>query len=82
MKVHSGYVVKCIKGNNNRCGFGYRYKKGQYVTYSGRPTYDLDSAYVYNDANIATSCALNDTDGWEKYFIYVPVKVQRSVTAR
>jgi len=68
-------VIQCIKGNNNKCGFGYRYKKDQYVTYSGKPTDEMDKAYVYDDSNDDTDCAIYDIEGYEKYFQAVPIKL-------
>lgn len=58
MKRNQKYIVQCLKGNNNRHGFGYRYKKGQYVTYSGKPTFDINEAYVYCN-NEEGACGLD-----------------------
>ena len=70
------YVVRCIKGNNNKYGFGYRHKKGQYVTYRGKGSPDLSQAWIYSDTghyNEFDSCPLDDLEDWDSYYEYVPV---------
>lgn len=83
MKRNQKYVVKCIKGNNNRCGFGYRYKVDQYVTYDGRPTNVLDEAHVYRHLRWTSDSfpeyngcfEEENNDDWKVYFELVPVSV-------
>ena len=92
MKLNQRYVVKCIKGNNDRCGFGYRYKVDQYVTYNGRPTNVLDEAHVYRYLDINQQDSFPEYSGcfvddglpgdpdcdWKVYFELVPVSVRIS----
>ena len=74
MKKNQKYVVQCIKGNNNRFGFGFRHKAGQYVTYDGKGTDDLNEASVYSNS-LDHYCTLDDLPKeWEKYYQYVPIK--------
>ena len=83
MKRNQKYVVKCIKGNNNKCGFGHRYKVDQYVTYSGRPTNVLDEAHVYRHLRWTSDSfpeyngcfEEENNDDWKVYFELVPVSV-------
>ena len=79
MKRNQSYVVQCIKGNNNRYGFGFRHKKGQYVTYEGRGTFNIHDSHIYRN-NDRDSCNLDECDGnWMNYYQYVPIEIERRV---
>lgn len=77
MKTNDPYVVKCIKNTAERFGLGFRYKKGQYVTCSGKPTNDINQAAIYrhNHKDPLMECGLLDLDNdWQEYFELVPVE--------
>lgn len=72
------YVVRCKKGNVNKFGFGYRHKKGHFVQYDGRGSFDINEAFIYND-KIANhydfSCPVNDLEDRGEYYEYLPVTI-------
>ena len=77
-------VIKCIKSNRNRFGFGHFHKVGQYITYHGTASDDINAAHVYGkngDGDIEGWMDNNmpfedfDTDEWNKYYVVVPVKI-------
>lgn len=70
------YVFKCFKDYSADSGLGYSYKKGQYVTHSGKPTDDINKAYLYKD-NASLQEILED-DGLTEYFKVI--KVIKTVT--
>lgn len=76
IKRNKKYVVQCIKGNNNKFGFGYRHKAGQFVGYSGKGV-DLQNAHVYIYGDPENECGLvdQDTDEYKKYYKFVDVDV-------
>lgn len=52
MKRKIKYVYRCIKGQIEVDQFGLShkwYKIGDYITYDGMPTKDLQKAYIYGD---------------------------------
>lgn len=79
-------VIKCIKANRNRFGFGHTHKVGQYITYDGRGS-NINNAHVYGrDGDIGDSDSGreddnnipfedSDTDEWKKYYVVVPVEI-------
>ena len=72
MKKHVNYVVKCIKSNKNKFGFGYSHKKGQFVSADGKGV-DMNRAYIYSDDD---ECSLNECyNGWENYYKYIAVTI-------
>ncbi|MFA7218972.1 MAG: hypothetical protein WC119_00405 [Synergistaceae bacterium] len=75
MKIEKGvnYVVRCIRDNNNRFGFGYRHKKGQFVTYIGKGSFDINEAHIYKHNKNGDMVFDETTDLWEKYYEYVPL---------
>lgn len=75
MKNRQKYVVRCVKPTN-AYGFGHRYRTGQFVTYSGKPTDDLQRAWVYINGDPELSCGVNDLEGWEEFFEFLPVKIE------
>jgi len=83
-KKNDACVIKCIKTNCNRFGFGYFHKVGQYITYEGMGSDDINAAHVYGksgdvDINDLTGNDMPfedfDTDEWNKYYVVVPVKI-------
>lgn len=84
MKKLGRYVVQCIKTNNNKFGFGYKHKEGQFISYIGKGVSDIEKAYIYDDLkhnsdglDPSNECALeeNARDDWKEYYKYVPVKI-------
>ncbi len=75
------YIVKCIKGNNNKCGFGYRYKSNQYVSFTGKPVSGIQNAHIYEYKNYDNDCAIRDVENWEQYFciISIQIKLQKRI---
>ena len=74
MKKNQLYVVRCIKGNNNKFGFGHRHKIRQYISYTGKGVSDINEAYVYKNQP-EDYCPLEELDGYEEYYEFVPVKI-------
>jgi len=78
MKKGQMYVVQCIKG-----GFAHKflfgegtYKKGDYVTITGRPTKSINDAYVYRHGTPSKEFHFDDEPHLEKHFAVVPVQVE------
>lgn len=87
------FVLQCIKANRNKFGFGYTHRYGHYVTYSGRGSFILKDAFVYNDSakpekdewpeindNPLLDCY--DADEWKQYYKCIPVKVIVTITKK
>ena len=72
MKKIERYVAKCIKSNRNLYAFGSFHKKGQYVMYSGKGTYDIQLAYIYGDKN---EWPLVDDEECKEYYELVPIVI-------
>lgn len=74
-KIKHKFVLRCIKSNKNKFGFGYSHSVGQYVSQSGRGATDINDAFIYGESQ-AESCPLEDHREWENYYRIVPVKVE------
>ena len=74
---NSPSVIKCIKSNKNVYCFGYPHKAGQYVTYYGKGTFDINKATVYGMEGNIVSLPFKDFDNneWKKYYVIVPVEI-------
>ena len=77
MKKSDPYVVQCKKGNNNRFCFGFRHKAGQYVTFTGEGSFDLNDAYIYRDEIDEPPLADWDREDYRDYYHIIPVKIER-----
>jgi hypothetical protein len=65
-------VYQCIKDEPKLGYFGLtvrkRYKKGDYITYGGYPTQNLENAYIFNTDDY-------EIEDLDDYLRLVPVKV-------
>ena len=73
-RKRSGYVVQCIKGNNNLFGFGWRHKKNQYIALYGKGTYYNTEAMIY-DTQKDGPFVDEPSTLWKKYYKIIPVTV-------
>jgi len=67
------YVIKCIKANKNKFGFGANHKSGHYVSHDGKGTFNLYEAYVYNDKSGFVDADWDDS--LKEYYKCVPVEI-------
>lgn len=56
-----------------------RYKAGQYVTYSGKPTNNINDAHVYQFGNWENDCEFDEFPVLYKYFVRIPVEITEKV---
>lgn len=81
------HVMQCIKNCRGRFGFGCYHKKGQYITYSGKGSFDLNNAFIYSDLpkdieeGGTNECPLMDGEQDEMFGYYkiVPIEVIRRI---
>ncbi len=70
------YVHQCIKNEPKNKSFGFhptkKYKKGDYVTYEGTPTKDLQKAFISDlkEYNLERGCC-------KEYFKAIKVKISK-----
>jgi hypothetical protein len=76
MKTRS--VIKCIKDNRNKFGFGYYHKKNHYVTYSGKGSFDINDATLYGHDDDEYEIPFDDydfEDNWKEYYKIIPINI-------
>jgi hypothetical protein len=70
MKRNQKYVVQCVK-TSDLLFCGYKHKAGEYVTFSGHGTKDINEAHIYT----TNRGFLGNIE--KKYYRFVPVKLIR-----